>query len=70
MDPPPDVSYLADESLNLAPYVGQTFPRVEPGRLLEDGDDFSGSETINSPVHARTYSRRDQLALGRPSNYW
>ena len=50
-----DAPYLADESLNLAPYVGQTFPRVEPGRLLEDGDEISlGSETItvlHTPGH-------------------
>lgn len=46
-----DAPYLADESLNLARYVRQSFPAVKPGRLLEDGDEIVLGEKTITVLH-------------------
>lgn len=50
-----DAPYLADESLNLARFVGQEFEPVTAGRLLRDGDEIElGGEVItvlHTPGH-------------------
>ncbi|NLM39525.1 MAG: MBL fold metallo-hydrolase [Firmicutes bacterium] len=50
-----DAPYLADESLNLARFVGQEFEPMTAGRLLRDGDEIElGGEVItvlHTPGH-------------------
>ena len=50
-----EAHYLDDQALNLAPLVGQTFPVVEAGRLLDEGDEItvgSGKITVlHTPGH-------------------
>lgn len=59
-----DAPYLADESLNLARYVRQSFPAVKPGRLLEDGDEIVLGEKTITVLHTPGHTP------GGVSLYW
>ena len=56
-----DAPYLADESLNLARFVGQEFEPMTAGRLLHDGDEIElGGRSNHSAAYAWSHPRRNQ----------
>jgi len=46
-----DAPYLADKALNLAHLVGMDLQPVEPGRLLEDGDEIVLDGSVLTVLH-------------------